>query len=233
MSYNIRNGRGSDKNIDLERIAAVIESFDPDVVALQEVDVCGRRSGGADQAVELADRLGMEVRFAPCVTLDADGHMGIATLSRWPIGGHRIVELPRRESARRSEPRCALFVDVERPDGERLELINTHLSVLRRERPAQVAHLVDSLGRGDLIVAGDLNCSRRSRSFQALADLECAVPSARTWPARLPVLQLDHMLFRGALEVRCGGAWRGAGARAASDHLPVVASFTFTPDRSP
>ena len=43
MSYNIRNGKGMDKQVSLERIAEVINNANVDAVALQEVDsVTGR-----------------------------------------------------------------------------------------------------------------------------------------------------------------------------------------------
>ena len=67
MTYNIHRGRGVDRRIDLGRIADVVASFEPDVVALQEVDIGRKRSGRVDQAGELGKRLGMEVVFCPCI----------------------------------------------------------------------------------------------------------------------------------------------------------------------
>ena len=49
LTYNIHHGEGMDGKIDLERIAAVIKRLEPDVVALQEVDVKTTRSQGVDQ----------------------------------------------------------------------------------------------------------------------------------------------------------------------------------------
>src|SRR5690606_40425216 len=66
MSYNIRHGLGCDGVLDLERIAAVIESVSPDVVGLNEVDVrFHRRSGWADQLGWLSRRLKMASCFGP------------------------------------------------------------------------------------------------------------------------------------------------------------------------
>ena len=50
LTYNIHHGRGTDGQIDLERIAEVILSTRPDLVALQEVDRRTGRSNNADQA---------------------------------------------------------------------------------------------------------------------------------------------------------------------------------------
>ncbi|MFO7724354.1 MAG: hypothetical protein R6V45_02295 [Oceanipulchritudo sp.] len=38
LTYNIRNCRGMDGKVDFDRIAGVIDSINPDYVALQEVD---------------------------------------------------------------------------------------------------------------------------------------------------------------------------------------------------
>ena len=54
LSYNIRHGEGMDNRIDLWRIAKIIESISPDLVSLQEVDYQMERTGGIDQAEELA-----------------------------------------------------------------------------------------------------------------------------------------------------------------------------------
>jgi endonuclease/exonuclease/phosphatase family metal-dependent hydrolase len=38
LSYNIKHGQGMDDRVDLKRAAAVINSLQPDLVALQEID---------------------------------------------------------------------------------------------------------------------------------------------------------------------------------------------------
>ena len=223
MTYNIRSGRGADGRIDLGRIAEVIASYRPHVVALQEVDCNRRRSGAIDQAAELAERLEMRSTFATCIEEDG-GRYGIATLSRLPLVHTRSVELPHRAGARRSEPRCALVTRLAWT--REIDLVNTHLSIRRGERPAQVAAIAGALEDRDLIIAGDLNCGARAGVRRALcSNLRPAARGARSWPARLPVLQLDHILVRGALGVTTAGAWTAGEARRASDHLPIVAEL--------
>ena len=48
MTYNVRNAIGTDGVTDYGRVASVISHYDPDVVALQELDSMTRRSGGRD-----------------------------------------------------------------------------------------------------------------------------------------------------------------------------------------
>jgi endonuclease/exonuclease/phosphatase family metal-dependent hydrolase len=233
MTYNIRSGRGADDRVDLGRIADVIASYQPDLVALQEVD-CGReRSGSVDQAAALGEQLAMNASFAPCIT-DGGARYGIATLSRLPVVTSRQVELPHRANLPRSEPRCALLTRLAAGEGRTIDLVNTHLSVRRGERPAQVAAIGSALDeRDDLILAGDLNCTFLSGPFRSLCTgLRPATRRARSWPARLPIVQIDHILYRGSLAVVTAGAWTAGPARQASDHLPVVAELALEEARA-
>jgi endonuclease/exonuclease/phosphatase family metal-dependent hydrolase len=228
MTYNVRNGRGLDGRVDLGRIGAVIASYGPDVVALQEVDRARPRSGTVDQAAVLAADLGMAFAFLPCLEVGEERY-GLATLTRWPLLGTREVRLPSaRTGPRASQPRCALVTRVASvPPGDGVVgIVNTHLSLHRDERVAQVAALASSLEADDVVVVGDLNCTARSAPFRRLsAALRPATAGVRSWPAALPVLGLDHIFYGGALELVGAGPWARAAARWASDHLPVVAEL--------
>ena len=54
LCYNIHHAAGVDGKLDVPRIARVIQSVKPDLVALQEVDRNTTRTGKVDQAAELA-----------------------------------------------------------------------------------------------------------------------------------------------------------------------------------
>jgi endonuclease/exonuclease/phosphatase family metal-dependent hydrolase len=226
MTYNIHAAKGVDRKIDLGRIAEVIRSYSPDLVAVQEVDVGRARSGEIDQAETLAKELGMEAVFAPCIDDgDGSGSYGIATLSRLPILESRQICLPITGHTRRSQPRCAL-VTRHTWDGGDLEMINTHLSVLFRERAGQVAAIAAEMVGEALVIAGDFNCTPWSPAYKLLArGLKSATRFARTWPSPAPLVPIDHIFYRGRLGVVSAGTWTGAGARKASDHLPVVAEL--------
>jgi endonuclease/exonuclease/phosphatase family metal-dependent hydrolase len=225
LTYNIHGGLGTDRRLDLARIASVIAAADPDIVALQEVDARRARSGGVDQAAWLGEQLRMEVRFGPTIERGSEAY-GIATLTRLPIVDTRQVCLPWRESNPRSEPRCALVTRLSWPVPTRsIDMVNTHLSVRFGERRGQVAKLLEDLGAETMIVAGDFNCTPWSRPYRTLCGhLKCAA-SPRSWPSALPVVPLDHILFRGALRVVRSGVFHAVGMRSASDHAPVLAEL--------
>lgn len=223
MSYNIRHGRGADDHVDLARIAGVIASFAPDVVALQEVDAGRTRSGGADQAEQLGEQLGMRADYAVCLEHGCERY-GIATLTKIPVIEVRQLALP-SHAHRRTEPRRALLTRLAWPTPDRtVAVVNTHLSVARAERPGQIAAIAELASDDEVIVAGDLNCTPWSRALRPLRPkLRSATRRTRSWPARVPLFPIDHILVGGPLEIVESGSWRGGEARRASDHLPVVA----------
>jgi len=234
MTYNIHAARGLDMRVRsggkparLSRIADVIRSANPDLVALQEVDVGRARSGALDMASELATTLGMDMRFVPCVEHGTERY-GICTLSSpsLPILESRELRLPRHHDR---EQRCAL-ITRHAWDGGEVELLNAHLSVVFRERPHQVAAIAQEMLGEALVIAGDFNMTPWSSAYKVLRrGLTSATRFARTWPAPAPIVPLDHILYRGRLELIDGRAWTDGGARRASDHLPVVAELQHVP----
>src|SRR5207253_226824 len=82
-SYNIHKGCGLDRRVKLDRIAAVLEEIDADLVGLQEVL--------HPQADALAERLGMHVAMGPTHDRTAVPY-GNAVLTRFPI--HRTHPAP-------------------------------------------------------------------------------------------------------------------------------------------
>ena len=84
-SYNIRHGRGTDDEVNLDRIAGVLGRARLDLIALQEVDFNVQRSGHIDQAKALADQLSLKSGrnwrsiAAPAIEFDG-GQYGNAVL---------------------------------------------------------------------------------------------------------------------------------------------------------
>lgn len=223
MTYNIQAGRGWDMRARsasqprrLDRIVDVIRSFGPDLVALQEVD--------RDQSRVLADSLGMNLCSIASITGGDRRDYGIATLTTLPIVGSRELTLPQRKRG----PRSALLTQ-HTWDGRALDLINTHLSMLFRDRPGQVAAIAEELAGDALVIAGDFNMTPLSPAYRFLArGFKSATRFARTWPAPAAVMPIDHILYRGLQLIR-SGAWTGGDAKTASDHLPVVAELDRLP----
>ena len=244
LTYNVHRCLGTDGKLSPARIAAVIDSCDPDIVALQELDVRRVRSGGIDQAHEIARELDMRhVHFHPALRV-LEEEYGDAILTAHPSKLVRAGTLPEMATWHPNEPRGALWAAVE-VDGVELQVINTHLGLRRAERLAQVDALLGPqwLGspecRNPVIFLGDFNSVPRSEAYRKVARKfrDARKGAARglqaTYPSRYPFLALDHVFFGGAIEILRAECIRTPLSRIASDHLPVLVEFQLRSDASP
>ncbi|MDQ4136400.1 MAG: endonuclease/exonuclease/phosphatase family protein [Pseudomonadota bacterium] len=243
LTYNVHRCRGTDRRLSPARIAEVIARCRPDIVALQELDVGRARTGGVDQAHAIAHRLAMDFHFHSVLQLEEELY-GDAILTALPARLVKSGPLPGLRVARRLEPRGALWVAVD-IGGTEVHIVNTHLSLIGRERVRQVAELLGPEWLGGIdprepkMLIGDFNAVPRSAAYRAitraLSDAQVIQRPRRrpqrTFPARLPTLRLDHVFVsRGSLRVTGVDVPRSALARVASDHLPLAVDFEVLPD---
>jgi endonuclease/exonuclease/phosphatase family metal-dependent hydrolase len=234
LTYNVHRWTGTDRQVAPGRIAEVIASCDPDVVALQEVRAGRIRAGAADQAAVLAAKLGMDLHFQPTIRIFGE-QFGIAVLTRHTSRVVRSARLPTLSSGPALEKRSALWVAVE-IDGCELHVVNAHLSLRSRERLNQAETLLgpEWLGHPDCadpaVLLGDFNAPPHSRSYRLIAsrlrDAQQANPDGEPQPTfhtRAPVLRLDHVFVTPSVEVIAAAPVRTALARVASDHFPLMA----------
>lgn len=237
MTYNIRNCLGTDGRLSPARIARVIAQYDPDVVALQEIDVRRPRSGDVDQVHEIANDLAMDFHFYPAIE-EVGELYGDAILSRCPMRLVHAGLLPGLPGLP-LEPRGALWVEIE-VHGRKLQLLNTHLGLLPRERLRQVDALMGPhwlehpQWRDPAVLCGDLNAMPRSRAYRRLAerfhDVQLCLDDhrpRRTFLSRYPLGRIDHIFIGSGIEVTKIEVPRTELVRKASDHLPLVAELRF------
>ena len=93
LAYNIHHAEGTDGRLDLARVARVIKKLEPDLVAVQEVDVRTRRGRGVDQAAKLGELTGMHHVFGKFMDFSG-GEYGQAVLSKFPIKSSKNHPLP-------------------------------------------------------------------------------------------------------------------------------------------
>ena len=212
LTYNVHRWMGTDRQISPARIAEVIASCDPDIVALQEVRVGRVRSGAIDQGAAVAAKLGMDMHFQPTIRVFGE-QFGIAILTRHPSEIVRSGRLPSASAGPAFEKRSALWVRVDLP-GWTLQVVNAHLSLRSRERLNQAEALLgeDWLGHpgcaDPAVLLGDFNAPPQSRSYRLFAsrlrDAQLSNPNGEpqaTFHTRAPVLRLDHIFVTPAVEV--------------------------------
>jgi endonuclease/exonuclease/phosphatase family metal-dependent hydrolase len=217
-SYNIHRGIGCDSRFSAQRILDVLNEIQADAIALQEVE---SHSTGIDMLAWLAERTGYYA-IAGITLLRAESRYGNAVLTRFPIRATQLLDL----SFSRHEPRGAIVLDLD-CDGSPLLLVATHLGLRPAERRAQIEQLLAPFrARPHMraILLGDLNewflwgrpLRRLHRHFQP-------TPAPPTFPARLPMFALDRLWAHPRSILRYLGVHSSMLARAASDHLPLVA----------
>jgi endonuclease/exonuclease/phosphatase family metal-dependent hydrolase len=224
LSYNIHHGRGTDGQVNLSRIAAVIRSSEADLVCLQEVDDRTTRTGRVDQTAELARLTGLHGEFGHQIDYQG-GRYGQALLSRTPLEEPQVHMLPGDPT---SETRIAFSARTE-VAGRTVVIVSTHLHHLDPAVRLAQAETIAALeqGAGPMILGGDLNAVPGSPPLSAL--LETWRPTTdeplATFPAGKPTRQIDSILYRpvGLLEAR---AARVLDEPVASDHRPILAEFT-------
>jgi endonuclease/exonuclease/phosphatase family metal-dependent hydrolase len=230
-TYNIHKGRGLDGRIRIERIGRVLDKLDADVIALQEVVSHEGSSPHSHQASYLAGRFGYFHAIGE-TRKHRGGVYGNVTLSRRDFEHARHVDL----SVPHREPRGVLRTDI-RLGRQIVHIFNVHLGTGRRERRTQAVRLIDEdLLRaidisGPRIILGDFNewthglVTRTLLAEFHLTDLRRHLARTRSYPAILPVLNLDHIYFDGQLEIEKAWFHRTSLSLLASDHLPLVADF--------
>jgi endonuclease/exonuclease/phosphatase family metal-dependent hydrolase len=232
LSYNIHKGiGGTDRQYSLDRIISVIESQNPDLICLQEVDRHAKRSRHDNQPQLLAEQFRSAAHdYQLNVHLTEGGGYGNLILSRWPFRSRHHVSL----RYQKSKPRAAQLVVVETPEGP-LQLVNWHLSLTGGMRRWQATHLLGHklfLEAADLpaLIIGDSNDWRNQLHkvpFQAHGFRHITAPlrTFRSFPAVLAMGALDKAFIRGEVDVRHAFIVRSKLAKQASDHLPLVIDF--------
>jgi endonuclease/exonuclease/phosphatase family metal-dependent hydrolase len=231
VTYNIHRARGMDGRVRPDRVAAVLQEIEPDVVALQEVLCIDGGGPEKNQARYIAESLGFHFALGENRRLRG-GAYGNVVLSRYPLRTVRNYDI----SVSGCERRGCLRTDVGLPEGETLHVFNVHLGLAFLERRTQGRHLVhgilaDGVLKGPRVMLGDFNEWTRGLTSRLLGrhlksvNLRRHLRWGRTYPGLVPVLALDHIYFDDSLELDTVRLHRTRTSLMASDHLPLVADF--------
>lgn len=195
LSYNIHHGLGVDDKLDLQRIAKVIQSVQPDIVALQEVDQNVQRSGVVDQAAELGRLTEMVSLFGGNIDLQG-GRYGNAVLTRFVVVEQINLKLP---NVRNGEQRGVMKVMLRIPGRQSLlTVLATHFDHRRDEEERVLsAKYVNSLVEttDSAVFMGDLNDVIGSQSIKLLDEVWQRVnrEPLPTIPVNEPKRQIDYI----------------------------------------
>jgi endonuclease/exonuclease/phosphatase family metal-dependent hydrolase len=241
LTYNIHHGEGTDKKFDLPRIAKIIKSVSPDIVALQEVDQGTARASGVDQPAELAQLTDMAVVYGRNIDYQGGGY-GTAVLTKLPVKASASEKFPSfyESTPEHPEQRAVQVVELGPPGEPGIVFLCTHLDYRpdERERMASaevINRLAAKYGDRLMLLAGDLNATPDSNVIRALEKhwKIAGVDTKRqrvddegarrlfTYPADKPTKHIDYVLLRPADRWQVVET-RVLEEREASDHRPLL-----------
>ena len=174
MTYNIYHGeqRYDPGKSNLQQVAAVINQYKPDFVALQEVDSMTTRSASFNNGVPqdlvkvLAEETGMHGFFGKAIDY-ANGGYGEGILSRFSVQAVNY-DLPIPKGG---EGRALLTIAHTFPNGKKIVFAGTHLChQFQENRLAQTEAICGILSELDLpvIMGGDFNFRPDSEAYQLI-----------------------------------------------------------------
>src|SRR6266700_3917807 len=243
MTWNIDYGQRDDH---LERVAALIRGTGVDIAILQEIAVSGSLAGGVNQVTQLSADTGLFNRVFAKDGGYGGGDVGIAVLSRFPLGQEQAITYgPRRGTSDNWGEATLLRVPAT------IHRLTHHIFSAHPRADdyisacASLVHnLVQGLPAGDAVLFGaDMNMGRGD---QAINDLTAVLKdSFGRCPDTSPQFctlraggDVDYAMYRGPYglqftECRCpGDSDDPAQTQFPSDHAWVLASVKDTRSES-
>lgn len=222
-------------------VCDVLESAQPEIVALQAVRQEPHAFDGLDQASQLAGLLPAyrNVIFRPAMHTPDGGQEGSAILSRLPIAAADVLPLTLLPGLDDTNQRAVIHARFDLPAGP-LHLFNAHLSWVDTQTDESLNELLPYLGRfeGLALLLGDLNTPSNSplleRFRQAgLTDLWQKLQPDQpgfTFESGNPSLRIDYLWANAGLAERARSIEIVANqpdeaGRRASDHFGLLAGF--------
>ncbi|MFO7559331.1 MAG: endonuclease/exonuclease/phosphatase family protein [Desulfobacterales bacterium] len=223
-TYNIHRCIGNDDRFDPDRIIKVIKQLDADIIVLQEVENSRMCCG-----TNLLDHLGEQSRMKiiPGLTMfREESSYGNVLLTRRTIENIEHIDI----SVKNREPRGAICIRL-KINNKKVQIIATHLGLLRSERIIQVQKLLKALKKNPAdisVLMGDLNeWYKRSQPLWLLRKYFVYMSSPATFPARIPIFALDRILIQPGSYLKSIATLKNSLTKISSDHLPLRASLFF------
>lgn len=234
MTYNVHHCNPPSKpdSIDVDAIVNTIRAQDPDLLALQEIDVNTKRSGPLNQAEEIAKKLNMNFFFGKAIDYQG-GEYGVAILSKYPLSETVVNRLPTKAETN-GEPRVLATAKVTLPDGNHIRFGSTHLDAqkgaVNRQMQIEEIGTIASSEELPFIIAGDFNATPGTDVIKKLDKhfTRTCQSCEPTIPVNNPTKAIDFIAYTPDKKFKVM-SHEVIAERYASDHLPVVAVIRVLP----
>ncbi len=221
MTYNIHQGFAMSNQIELDKLVKVIESEEPDIIGLQEVDTGRITSAYRDELLYLSENLNMHSYFAPAL---GDTY-GVAVLTKCKAIEKHYYKLPSQ-----LEQRVLLHLKID-IGYTTINFFTVHLGLTTQERINQLQEVMKIINstNGPIILTGDFNAESNTQEInmvrKTLIDArelaETTTGPEETWPSDKPETRIDYIFISKHFTVKNYKTVRTL----ASDHLPVIAKL--------
>lgn len=233
MAYNIHHANPPSKPeyIDIDAIVKVIKAADPDILALQEVDVNIPRSGAINEAEVIAEQLNMNVFFGKAIDYHG-GEYGVAILSKYPMSEEVVHKLPTKAETN-GEPRVLATAKIKLSDGTVIRFGSTHLdaqkSSVNRELQINKIAKIASNEHLPFIIAGDFNATPGSEVIRVLDNhfQRTCSDCSPTIPVNEPKKAIDFIAYKHPLKQFSVVSHEVIDEKYASDHLPILSVLSY------
>lgn len=204
IAWNIERGRHWQDAAQLIEAHPALQN--PDIIFLSEMDRGMKRSGNEHTTREIAQTLSMNYAYAveflelprgkteegkeAYARENAWGYHGNAILSRFPLHNVRVLRFPGIEQwygsgEHRLGGRNAVLAEIEKPDGQRITLVSTHLESGFRDGPVRtrqtgmiLKELEEHAKDQPVLVGGDMNTFPKHAAIQQYRDAGFEVDAA-------------------------------------------------------
>ena len=207
-------------NTDYQRLIALINQHQPDIVALQEVDERW-----------LAHLKALRTSYSYHLEWPEESNFGIAIYSNLHNSAATLVHFTPTSTP-------SILLHATSPSGQPFQLINTHpwpplgidTMTSRDDQLAAIGHYVHQHSTLPTIVVGDLNTTPWSATYQDMIKI-AKLRNARnsfgmhnSWPSILPVIgiPIDHCLVSHHWSVKNFQSMANIG----SDHRPIACTLS-------
>lgn len=218
MSYSVNNCFGLDSLLDYQRVADIIISESPDIVAIQDVSLKADDNFPTDGLAELAGRTSMTASYG---NLEFAG-TGIGILSKEKPLATRYIKLPGTKTE------FGMLI----ADYKKFAFASVFMSNVTTEQAASIAIIKEEAAKAGkpFFIGGNLNARVGSQAISSLAkDFTILTDiSAKTYPADHPLFIVDYvMMYNRNMKSQTLDVGYALNEPIASNHRPVVAKLSF------
>ncbi len=192
------------KNIDFQKFAEEIKSFDADIIGLNEVRGKGFLKDYTDQLKKISALTGYDYYFGKAISVKGIAPYGNGILVRGKIRSAETVKIPdpeKKTGTKMYESRCIIKARV--GENEEYTVLVTHMGLNTDERENAVKAILSIAPEEKCIIMGDFNCTPEEKELSPLFEKYiCSDTKAFTFPSDKPEIKIDYIFVSKDIKIK-------------------------------